>query len=265
MAEEKSKTAVITGATSGIGAAFARKLSDRGFNLVITGRREDRIRDLAKEIAERSGVDVEVVIAELSDQNTVEDLARKIAEIRDLEILVNNAGFSIKALFHEGNWSGHEALINVHVLTAVRLAHAALPGMIERGRGAVINVSSTSAFTPRPEGAIYAAAKCFLNLFSESLHLELKGSGVRVQALCPGLTRTDFHEKLGLRADDVYRRKGPVKAMSPESVVEASLCCLEKNRPICIPGTSNRAAALAVRLIPRAFLRRMLLFRRTRR
>ncbi|MDW7761884.1 MAG: SDR family oxidoreductase [Acidobacteriota bacterium] len=265
MAEEKRKTAVITGATSGIGAAFARKLAQCGFDLVITGRREDKIRTLAAEIAERSGVDVEVVIAELSDENAVEDLARRISGIRDLEILVNNAGFSIKSLFHEEDRTGHEALIKVHVLAAVRLVHAALPGMIERGRGAVINVSSTSSFTPRPEGAIYAASKCFLNLFSESLHLELCRSGVRIQALCPGLTRTDFHEKLGLRADDVYRRKAPVKAMSPESVVEASLRCLEKNKPICIPGTFNRAAALAVRLMPRAFLRRLLLFRRTRR
>lgn len=264
MSEAERKTAFITGATSGIGAAFARILAARGYDLIITGRREAKIRELAGEIAARHGVRVETLISELSDGLQVEEAARKIHGCDSLGILVNNAGFSSKSLFHEGDPADYEAMVKVHVLASIRLARAALPGMIRRGRGAVISVSSTSAFTPRPKQAVYAASKCFLNLFSESLHLELQGTGVKVQVLCPGLTRTDFHEKLGLRAEDVYKLRGPGKPLSADAVVEASLRCLEKGRPVCIPGAANRLTALAVRLLPRPLLRRAVHFRRGR-
>lgn len=265
MSKKTVKTACITGATSGIGAAFAQKLAGLGFDLILTGRREDKIRRLARKIISETGVKVEVVIADLSREEIVDELAAKISKADNLEILVNNAGFAVRNFFHYENFSTHRDMLVVHVMAPLRLTHAALPGMVKRGKGAVINVSSTSSFTPFPKNAMYAATKCFLNLFSESLYLELKSTGVKVQVLCPGMTRTDFHERMGFKREDIYKDRGLLKAMEPEEVVEISLKCLKKDKPVCIPGFHNKLTAVLVGWLPRSILYRLLLFRRSRR
>ncbi len=265
MNEETKKTACVTGATSGMGAAFARKLAELGYDLLLTGRREEKIRELAREIISKTDVKVEVMIVELAQEKALNELVSKVKEAKNLDFLINNAGFAVRNFFHQENFSIHRDMLAAHVMAPVRLTHAALPGMVERGKGAVINVSSTSSFTPFPKNAMYAATKCFLNLFSESLHLELKGTGVKIQVLCPGMTRTDFHEKMGFKREEIYKNKGLLKAMEPEEVVDVSLKCLEKDKPVCIPGLHNKITIMLAKLIPRSFLYRLLLFRRRRR
>jgi len=246
--------ACITGATSGIGAAFAERFAERGYDLILTGRRLDKIRAAAERIAGRYKVTVDVVPAELSDEKQVDALAARLEALDNLEVLVNNAGFAQKGRFFEEDFSVHERMLKVHDLATIRLAHAVLPGMIARRRGAVINVSSISAFLPFPKNAMYSATKSLLNIFTEALHFELHGTGVKVQALCPGMTRTDFHERMGLDPGRVYKQRGIMKAMAPEAVVDASLAGLRKNRVILIPGLNNRLMVSLIRILPRRLL-----------
>lgn len=251
------KTACVTGATSGIGAAFAELFARQGFSLILTGRREEKIRALADRLSVEHGVSVEVIQAELSDRKTIESLALRLAALDGLEILVNNAGFAEKGRFFEQEFPLSERMLQVHDLAVLRLTHAVLPDMMARRRGAVINVSSISAFLPFPKSAVYSASKSFLNVFTESLHYELRGTGVRVQALCPGMTRTDFHERMGFDPGRVYKDRGLMKAMTPEAVADASLACLKKNRVICFPGVNNRLLVFLIRRMPRGLLVRM--------
>ena len=256
---QSRKTALVTGATSGIGAAFARRLAADGYDLIVTGRREREIRREAERIAGLHGVDVRVVIAELGDPAAQDALADLVRGTETLEFLVNNAGFGARNPFAAGPIGTHELMLNVHVLTAMKLMHAALPGMIDRGRGNIVNVSSTAAFIPYPRNAMYSATKAMLNNLSETVHLELRGTGVRVQALCPGVTRTDFHAKLGMTEDEAYDSRGPRRALTAEEVVEASLAALARNRPVCVPGAYNGFRTLVVRKLPRAWVHRIVL------
>jgi short-subunit dehydrogenase len=150
-------------------------------------------------------------------------------------------------------------MLNVHVLATMTLMHAALPRMIERGSGGIINVSSMAAFIPYPGNAMYSATKALITNLTETLHLELQGTGIRMQALCPGMTRTDFHKKLGLRPEEAYASRGPNRALTAKEVVVASLAALGKNQPICVPGGYNRWRSLAVRKLPRAWVHRIVL------
>ena len=250
MANKARGTACITGATSGIGAAFAQKFASDGYDLIVTGRRDEKIQSLAKEISDKYSIKVDVEIAELSDNAALQTLADKLGGMENLEILVNNAGFSVKEFFHSENFSTHEKMLKVHCLATIKLTHAVLPDMIANGKGIIINVSSLSAFSPFPTNAIYAATKRFVLMFSESLHLELKGTGVKVQALCPGMTRTDFHERMGYDRREVYKRKGLMRAMSPEEVVDISLKCLKKDKVVCIPGFHNKFITVLLKILP---------------
>lgn len=250
-ADEK-RVAFITGASSGIGAAFARALGRRGFDLVLTGRRREHLEQLAQELRRAHSTQVEVIIAELADEDTLEQLAERVRSETQLEMLINNAGFgSGGAPFHEQDYAVHQAMLKVHVHATVRLTYAALPTLLARRRGGIINVSSVAAFFPLPYQVMYTATKEFIRAFSEALAIELRGSGVQVQALCPGFTRTDFHARLGVDPERVYRTSGPMKAMSAEEVVEASLRCLARGEVICIPGAHNRFASSLPCIIPR--------------
>src|SRR5690606_37956501 len=155
--------------------------------------------------------------------------------------------------------AAHERMLSVHVLAAMKLMHAALPRMIERRRGSIINVSSTAAFIPYARNALYSATKTMLNNLSETLHLELEGTGVRVQALCPGVTLTDFHEKLGADPEVVYVRRGPRRTLMAEEVVEAPLAALARDRPVCVPGAYNALRTLVVRKLARLWVHRIVL------
>jgi short-subunit dehydrogenase len=242
-----SRTALITGASSGIGATFARRLAREGYNIILHGRREELLQELGQELSKRHSIAVEYLLAELSDSGETRRVEEKIRATPDLEMLVNNAGYSTLRAFHEEDIEGQLAIIRVHIDASIRLAHAAIPGMIRRGRGDVINVASVAAFTPAPGSVTYCATKSYLVSLSESLHLELRDHGIRVQALCPGFTTTDFHSRLGIDTSAQAFRH----FMSSEKVVDVSLRDLRKGKVISVPGLQNKFAVLAVRLFPR--------------
>ncbi len=230
-------TAAITGASSGIGAAFARKLAGLGYDLVLVARREDRLAALAEELERAYGIRAEIVAADLVREDDVERVAARLAALPDLELLVNNAGAGGEGRFCEADIGPQLDMIRLHVLASVRLAHAALPGMVERGRGGIINVASLMGFMALPGNVQYCATKGYLITFSRALALELAGTGVRVQALCPGLTHTEFHDDL--RKFD--KTKFPaILWMRAEAVVDASLQGLARGETVCIPGFGNR-------------------------
>jgi hypothetical protein len=257
MRANKRPVAFVTGATSGIGAAFANAFASRGLDLGITGRRQEKIEAVADQIRRKYGVEVEVILAELSDDEHLASLVERLKAINNIEIVVNNAGFTKSGSFIEQELLLHEAMLKVHALSTVRLTYAALPNMIANGKGAVINVSSLSGFFPIAGNAMYAATKAFIRVLTEALYLELDGTGVKVQALCPGMTRTDFHKKMGLDPKEVYQDKGLLKAMTAQEVVKVSLRYLEKNQPICIPGLNNQFVTSMGRILPRGLLYKM--------
>ena len=207
--------ALVTGASSGIGAAFARKLASQGHDLVLVARRQQRLASLADELHEQFCVNVEVLVADLTDAIDVGRVERRIAELRPLDILVNNAGFGIAGKFAETQVDRHLAMIHVHVLASVRFSRAALPGMLARGQGAIINVSSIGAFMPKPGDVTYCATKAYLNTFSEALQAELRGTGVQIQALCPGFTHTEF-------LDNPEYWEVPDRNQNPRSILDVS-------------------------------------------
>jgi uncharacterized protein len=242
------KTALITGATSGIGKAFAVRFASMGYDLIITGRRKGLIGAVAGEIATRYGVQVSVIIAELSEDTGVRKVIRAISGCDCLAALVNNAGFGFDGLFIERKVEEHLALANVQIAAPLRLVHAALPGMIRRRDGIIINVSSLGAWAPAPINGVYGGAKAFLNVFTESLHMEVRRHGIRVQALCPGFTATDFHRQMGVEEELRSRR---LYWMKPDDVVDISMKCLERGRVICIPGLVNRILRALMAIMPR--------------
>lgn len=244
-----NRIALITGSTSGIGAAFARKYASLGYDLIITGRRVDKITQLAEEIRENNGVKVKIINTELSNQDDVDALIEKVKG-ENIHVLVNNAGFGYNTLFQEGDLKLYKNMIDVHVLAPVRLIHAILPEMIQRASGTIINVSSESAFLLIPKNAVYSGTKAFLKNFTEALTLDLKGTGVKVQALCPGLTRTDFHEKMGIKRVKQVNR-GFIKWMSPDKVVQKSFNDLAKSKVVCVPGMYEKVLIKVLNFMPR--------------
>ena len=252
MAGSPTGAVLITGASSGIGAAFARALAAQGHDLVLVARRQELLKGRADELQQEFHVNAQVFLADLSDPADVERVAKKIGESGDLEVLINNAGFGVPGKFVDVPPERNAAMIQVHVLATVRLCRAALPGMIARGRGSIINVSSIAAFMGSVRNATYSATKAYLNVFSEALQDELKGSGVRAQALCPGLTHTEFHDHPGY--GDYKTRIPEFLWMKAEDVVAESLAALERGRVICIPGFKNRLIVAAIRNRPCAFV-----------
>src|SRR5579863_918613 len=189
-------TALITGASSGIGEAFARKLAARGYDLILVARREERLRTLAASLPGHA----EVLNADLACEAGLAAVERAIHECTRLDLLVNNAGFGTLGRFWEADIGGQVRMHEVHVMATMRLTHAALAGMVPRGRGGVISVSSVAAFGQSPGSVSYCATKAWINSFTEGLDMELRRlrSPVKVQALCPGFTATEFHETLGM-------------------------------------------------------------------
>ncbi len=242
----KNSVALITGASSGLGAVFARQLAARGYNLVLIARREERLAALAAELQRQCPISAEILVADLARPADVERVESRIIEIENLDVLVNNAGFGTTGFFADVDLAKTMDMIQVHVTTSVRLCRAALPGMLARRRGALINVASVAAFTPVPGNATYAATKGYLVTFSQALHAEVAEAGVKVQALCPGFTYTEFHDRPEL--EGFQRSQIPAFMwMSAEEVVAASLKALERNQTICIPGFKYRVMAAVAR------------------
>ena len=241
-----TRTAFITGASSGIGASFARRFARDGYNLILHGRREVLLKGLCEDLARTCGVKTEYLLGELSNPDDIRRLEERIRTIPDLSVLVNNAGSATINHFSEEEIDGQEAMIRVHTIAPIRCTHAALPGMMARHEGTIINVASTAGFMVSPGSAVYCAVKGFLISFSESLHLEVKTSGVRVQALCPGFTRSDFHERLGYRVGKEFFRG----FFSPDFVVAESLRDVAKGKVVSIPGWRYKASVAIRRLLP---------------
>jgi uncharacterized protein len=239
-------TALITGASSGIGEVFARKLAARGYDLILVARREERLRALAASLPGHA----EVLSANLASETGLAAVEQAIHNCAGLELLVNNAGFGTLGRFWEADIAGQVRMHEVHVMATMRLTHAALAGMVPRGRGGVISVSSVAAFAQNPGNVSYCATKAWINSFAEGLDLELKGlhSPVKVQALCPGFTVTEFHQTLGMD-----RNRIPAFLwMKSDDVVETSLAGLDRGKVIVVPNWKYKIAVALMKYVPHA-------------
>ncbi|MGI9022064.1 MAG: SDR family NAD(P)-dependent oxidoreductase [Acidimicrobiales bacterium] len=246
--------ALVTGASSGIGRAFAVELAAAGTDLVLVARRRDRLDDLATSLRESHGRDVEVLAADLTDSGGLSAVeARLTDEVRPVDLLVNNAGLLTGGSFAELDIAEEEKEIRLNVLAPVRLTRAALPGMLARRRGGVVNVSSIASLQPLPHWATYAATKACLTSFSEAVHEEVRKRGVIVLALMPGFTRTELHDRPALPEVAI---PGALW-MTPDQVVSSALKALDKGRASHVPGLANRAVAVLSRLTPRFASRRV--------
>ena len=241
--------AVITGASSGLGAVFARKLAGEGCDVVLVARRRGRLEELAAQCRREYGVEAEVVEADLTREDDLQRVSARVAALDRLGYLINNAGFGTLGLFHEADAAGQENMHRLHVVAPVALTRAALPGMAARRGGAVVNVSSVAAFAMNPGSVSYCATKSWMNSFSEGLYLEMKAAGipVRVQALCPGFTYTEFHDVVGMDRSAVPKAWW----MTAEEVVAESLRGLRENRLFVIPGVRYRLLAAVLPGLPR--------------
>jgi short-subunit dehydrogenase len=253
MSNSATGWAVVTGASSGLGTLFAQRLAERGHRLVLTGRNAERVDAVCADMRRSTGAVVEGVVADLATEEGVHALLAHL-EGRDVEVLVNNAGFGTHGHFGGVPVWRESTLISVDVTAVVRLTHGLLPGMLARGRGRILNVASTAAFQPTPYQAVYGAAKAFVLSFSRALAAELRGSGVTVTALCPGPTRTGFVDALGsdVSGAAIYRRLA-----EPGPVVDAGLRAMDRGRPAVVPGLRNRVQTVAVRFTPAALATRL--------
>jgi len=246
--------ALVTGASSGIGEAFARLLAERGHDVVLVARDQGRLDALAKELETAHGAHVEVLPADLTDPAQLE---RVEARCRDhaapVELLVNNAGFGTFGAFHTLDLDGELREIQLNVVALVRLTHAAAVEMAARGRGGILNVSSLAGFQPGPMNATYGATKAFVTSFTEAVHQEMQGTGVSVTVLCPGFTRTDFQKTANAPAESV---PGFMWQESDE-VARAGLDAVAKNHASAIPGLVNKTLGTFSQMAPNALTRRI--------
>lgn len=239
-------TALITGATSGIGLTFARTLARRGHDIVAVARDRDRLETVATELRGH-GVEVEIMSADLTDR---EQLAVVEQRLRDqpVEILVNNAGFGVMAKFADGDLDDEQRMLDVLVTAVMRLTHAALPGMIEMGSGAILNVSSIAGWIT---GGTYSASKAWVTVFSESLAIEVAGTGVHVTAVCPGFTHTEFHQRASMEVDAIPEWMW----LDSQEVVDRALIDVRRGRPVSVAGRQYKAMSIAVQYLPRPLVR----------
>ena len=248
--------ALVTGASAGIGRAFAVALAARNYNLVVTARRVDRLEALAKELRERHSTETIVVTADLAERDAPKAIVDAVrAAGVDVSCLVNNAGYGIRERFLKTPWETHAQFLRVMVDSWLELTHRLAPAMVARGYGRIVNVSSLASLAPEPPGSLYPAAKCLMTSASRSLRLSLLGTGVHCTALCPGFTYTEFHDVLGAR--EAMNRLPKYMWQSADAVVAAGIEGVERNKAVVVPGTFNRFAALACRFIPYSLAHRM--------
>jgi len=249
------KTALITGASSGIGEAFADLFAAEGFDVVITARREDRLRVVAERVERKHGGRVHVIVSDLARRDAVERLCAEIAA-RGLHIdaLVNNAGYGVPGVYSASPWTRHDEFVQVLVTSVAELTHRLLPGMVQRGYGRIINIASLAGLVPAPAGhTLYAASKAFVIKFSEALAHEVRPSGVHVTALCPGFTLSEFHDVTGTR--NQVKRLPPWLWMDAATVARQGFDAVMAGTPIYVSGRINRTIATLVRFIPQWLVR----------
>lgn len=237
-------TALITGASSGIGVALAQELAGRGHSLILVARRGDRLRDMAAELGGKHGVRVEWIAADLTDAAERDRVPAEVAE-RGLvvDVLVNDAGMGTSGLFHELPIAREIQMIRLNVEAMVALCGAFVPGMVERGSGGVLNVASVSGFMPVPHQATYSASKAFVLTFTEALTIDLHGTGVKATALCPGPVKTEFEGIIDGLPSALF--------IEPERVAREAIDGLENGRRSVVPGAMNKFNAVSGRYTPR--------------
>jgi uncharacterized protein len=249
------RTCLITGASSGIGADLARLLARKGHGVTLVARREDRLKVLADELASAHGIRAEVVAVDLSDEAARDGLAAEVARRGlSVDVLVNNAGFSTMGPVHKSDPSREVAMIRTDVEAVAHLCSTFIPGMVERGQGAVLNVASTAAFQPLPGQAGYGGCKAFVLSYSRALAQELRGKGVSVTALCPGPVETGFAEAAGITDEDAADALPKFMWVSSPDVAAQAVAAMEKGRAVVIPGAPNRIVAAMAHLTPRRLL-----------
>lgn len=243
--------AVVTGASAGIGKEFCDRLARRGYDLLIVARDGNRLEALRTELEQRHGIAVEVFPADLTIDTDVSLLAERITRSPNLALLVNNAGFGTRGPLADASPARQESMLQLHVVAPMRLTQAALPILLNNGRGAIINVSSVASFIFSANNVNYCATKAYLTTFSEGLAAELAGTGVQVQALCPGFTRSEFHQRMEVDVREIPSWMW----MSAAKVVETSLRRLERGGPVvCVPGIRYKLLVFLLRFIPRRII-----------
>jgi short-subunit dehydrogenase len=248
--ESNKGWAIVTGASSGIGRVFAQELAARQYPVLAVARREERLQQLARDVTARGGR-LEALAADLQTSEGVAAVARRAGELGDVELLINNAGIATAGDFISSSLEAELGEIQLNVGTVVALTHRFLPAMVQRGRGGVLNLSSAVGFQPFPHFAVYAATKAFVLSFTEALAEEVRGTGVRVLAICPGSVRSEL---------DVFARNegllGKLPSLSPEEVVATALHALQKGRIVTVVGIMNQALVFSNRLAPRWLMRK---------
>jgi short-subunit dehydrogenase len=244
---------VITGASAGIGKVFCEKLAAQGYDLIVAARNAARLEDLKRELESQYGISVEVFPADLTIDTDVSLLAERITRSPRLALLVNNAGFGTRGSLADASPAIQESMLRLHTMAPMRLSQAALPVLMANKGGAIVNVSSVASFVYSAGNVNYCATKAYLTNFSEGLAAELAGTGVKVQALCPGFTRSEFHQRMEVAKDELPPRW---MWMQADAVVDASLRALRRGRPIvCVPGFRYKVVVQLLRFLPRGLLR----------
>lgn len=248
-----AQTALVTGASSGIGDAFARALAARGDTLILVARSRDKLEALAARLRSDHGVPVEVITADLRQAGCGPRLAAEVAA-RGLgvDLLINNAGFGAAGAFATQDPARDAEMIDLNVSAVVELAHAFLPAMLAKGQGGIVNVASVAGFQPLPKMAIYGATKAFVLSFSEALWAETRSQGVKVTALCPGPVDTAFFEATG--SPGLRKAVPSGLMMSADAVVAQALAALASGRPVVVPGAVNKLVTWSPRLLPRRWM-----------
>jgi hypothetical protein len=243
----QGRHALVTGASSGLGADLARELARRGASLLLVARREDRLRALERELVDRHGVTVDVAVLDLTAGGAPEELRRRTNAGWPVDVLVNNAGFGLYGRFSELDWGRERAMLELDMIVPVHLTKLFLPGMLERRSGWVLNIASIGAYQPSPLYASYSAAKSFILNFTEALAYELRGSGVLATALSPGIVATEFLKVSGQQATRYQR----MAMMDSPTVARQGIDTMLRGRPSLVPGRLNAASAWTSRLLPR--------------
>jgi short-subunit dehydrogenase len=243
-------TALVTGASGGIGEALARELAAHGHDLVLVARSADRLRSLADELGGARGIGAEVIVADLGSPGGSQIVVDALGG-RRIDVLVNNAGIGSFGTFHETEPAQLEQMMQLNMVALTALTRALVPGMVERGDGRILNVASTAAFMPGPLMAVYYATKAYVLSLGEALHQELKGTGVTVTTLCPGPIATGFQAGADMESSKLVRGR---TLMTPETCAKVAVRALLRGRGVVIPGWKNRVQAMSPRFLPRRFV-----------